>query len=171
MSGKWTRPPIPKSVIPSEAFDVGEPSMCGAIEFAKDDIVINEGRPVKELVLVNTGDRPIQIGAHYHLAECNKAMAFDREAAFGMRLDIPSGTAVRFEPGQSRKVQVTTIVGRQVAYGMNNMTNGTVRSDIIKQQTMQRLRANGFCFEGERYKVKDSPDKKYADPKAKTTRK
>ena len=171
MTGKWNRPPIPKSVIPSEAFDVGEPAMCGVIEFAKDDIVINDGRPVKELVLINTGDRPIQIGAHYHLAECNRAMAFDREAAFGMRLDIPSGTAVRFEPGQSRKVQVTTIVGRQVAYGMNNMTNGTVRSDIIKHQTMQKLRASGFCFEGERYKVTESPDKKYADPKAKTTRK
>lgn len=171
MSSKWVRPPIPKSVIPSEAFDVGEPSMCGAIEFAPDDVVINEGRPVKELLLVNTGDRPVQIGAHYHLAECNRAMAFDREAAFGMRLDIPSGTAVRFEPGQSRKVQITTIVGRQVAFGMNNMTNGTVRSDIIKHQTMQRLRANGFCFEGERYKVSEAPDKKYAEPKSKKPRK
>jgi urease subunit gamma/beta len=171
MNSKWVRPPIPKSVIPSEAFDVGEPKMCGVIEFAADDIVINEGRPVKELVLVNTGDRPVQIGAHYHLAECNRAMAFDREAAFGMRLDIPSGTAVRFEPGQSRKVQVTTLVGRQVAFGMNNMTNGTVRSDIIKQQTMQRLRANGFCFEGERYKVSEAPDKKYSEPKGKSPRK
>lgn len=171
MTAKWSRPPIPKSVVPAEAFDVGEPTKCGAIDFAEDDIVINEGRPVKELVLVNTGDRPIQIGAHYHLAECNRAMAFDREAAFGMRLDIPSGTAVRFEPGQSRKVQVTTLVGRQVAFGMNNMTNGTVRSEIIKQQTMQRLRANGFCFEGERYRVSDAPDSKYAGQKTKSTRK
>ena len=90
--------------------------------------------------MVNTGDRPIQIGAHYHLAECNRAMAFDRAAAFGMRLDIPSGSAVRFEPGQSRKVQITGYVGRQVAYGMNNMTNGSVRSGIIKEQTMRRLK-------------------------------
>ena len=171
MSGKWSRPPIPKSVVPSEAFDVGEPGKCGVIDFADDDIVINEGRPVKELILVNTGDRPVQIGAHYHIAECNRAMAFDREAAFGMRLDIPSGTAVRFEPGQSRKVQLTTLGGRQVAYGMNNMTNGTCRSEIIKHQTTQKLRANGFCFEGERYRVADAPDKKYAGSAAKTPRK
>ena len=167
MAQKWSPPPIPKSVIPKEAFDVGEPEKCGAIDFAKGDIEINAGRPTKQIVMINTGDRPIQIGAHYHLAECNKAMAFDREAAFGMHLDIPSGTAVRFEPGQSRKVQVTTFAGREVAYGMNNMTNGTVRSDIIKEQTMQRLRAAGYCFEGDRFKVRTPPDKKFA---AKTTK-
>ncbi len=162
MSKKWTPPPLPRSIIPSEAFDVGMPEKCGFIEFAKDDIEINTGRRTIELVLVNTGDRPVQIGAHYHIAECNRAMAFDREAAFGMRLDIASGTAVRFEPGQSRKVQLTTYVGREVAFGMNNMTNGTVRSDIIREQTVQRLRANGYCFEGERYKVRDKPDTVHA---------
>lgn len=162
---KWSPPPIPKSVVPKEAFDVGEPAMCGAIEFASGDIVINEGRPTKEIVMVNSGDRPIQIGAHYHLAECNKAMAFDREAAFGYHLDIPSGTAVRFEPGQSRKVQITTFVGREVAYGMNNMTNGTTRSDIIKRQTMQRLKAAGYCFEGERYPVRTPADRRFGAKK------
>ena len=162
---KWSPPPIPKSVVPKEAFDVGEPAMCGAIEFASGDIVINEGRPTKEIVMVNSGDRPIQIGAHYHLAECNKAMAFDREAAFGFHLDIPSGTAVRFEPGQSRKVQITTFVGREVAYGMNNMTNGTTRSDIIKRQTMQRLKAAGYCFEGERYPVRTPADRRFGAKK------
>jgi urease beta subunit len=146
----WTRPPLPKSIVPSEAFEVGEPEKCGAIDFAAGEIEINAGRRSIELVLINTGDRPVQIGAHYHLAECNKAMAFDREAAFGMRLDIPSGTAVRFEPGQSRKVQLTSYAGRQVAFGMNNMTNGTVRSDIIKDLTMQKLKAHGYCFDGER---------------------
>lgn len=164
MTVKWTRPPIPKSVIADEAFDVGEPGKCGAIDFAEDDIEINAGRPTLELVMVNSGDRPIQIGAHYHIAECNRAMAFDREAAFGMRLDIPSGTAVRFEPGQSRKVTLTTYVGRQVAYGMNNMTNGSVRSEIIKDLTMQRLRAHGYCFEGERFKVTRRPDEAFGKP-------
>ncbi|GLK66921.1 urease subunit beta [Hansschlegelia plantiphila] len=168
MTAKWTRPPLPKSVVPSEAFEVGEPEKCGAIDFADDDIEINEGRRSIELVLVNTGDRPVQIGAHYHLAECNKAMAFDREAAFGMRLDIASGTAVRFEPGQSRKVQLTTYAGREVAYGMNNMTNGTVRSEIIKDLTMQKLRAHGYCFEGERYKVRPKPDDRFASTKKKS---
>lgn len=162
MAAKWSRPPIPKSVVPAEAFPVGEPGKCGTIDFGEGDIEINGGRRTVELVLVNTGDRPVQIGAHYHMAECNKAMAFDREAAFGMHLDIPSGTAVRFEPGQSRKVQLTTYVGREVAYGMNNMTNGTVRSDIIKEQTMRRLKANGYCFAGERYKSRPRPDTRFA---------
>ena len=165
---KWQPPPIPKSVVPKEAFDVGEPGMCGKIEFAKGDIEINADRPTKKIVMVNTGDRPVQIGAHYHLAECNKAMAFDREAAFGMRLDIPSGSAVRFEPGQSRKIQITRFVGREVAYGMNNMTNGSVRSDIIKRQTMQRLRAAGFCFEKDRYPVPAPADRKFTAKKRKT---
>jgi len=158
----WAPPPLPKSIVPEEAFEVGEGHRCGHIEFAEGDIEINQGRPTRQIVMVNTGDRPIQIGAHYHLAECNKAMAFDREAAFGYRLDIASGSAIRFEPGQSRKVQITTYVGREVAYGMNNMTNGSLRSDIIKQQTMRRLRQDGYCFEGDAYPVKPSPDSKYA---------
>ena len=162
---KWSPPPLPESIVPDEAFEVGEPEKCGAIDFADDDIEINADRPAIEIVMVNTGDRPIQIGAHYHLAECNRAMAFDREAAFGMRLDVPSGSAVRFEPGQSRKVQITGYVGRQVAYGMNNMTNGSVRSGIIKEQTMRRLRAEGYCFEGERYPVQTPPDEKFGGSK------
>ena len=87
----WNRPPLPKSIIPDEAFDVGDAARCGHFEFAEGDIEINAGRPTKQIVLINTGDRPVQIGAHYHLAECNKAMAFDREAAFGFRLDITCG--------------------------------------------------------------------------------
>jgi len=158
----WSRPPLPKSIVPDEAFDVGEGHRCGQIDFGEGDIEINQGRPSKEIVMANTGDRPIQIGAHFHLAECNKAMAFDREAAFGFHLDIASGSAIRFEPGQSRKVQITTYVGREVAYGMNNMTNGSLRSDIIKAQTVRRLREEGYCFEGDAYPVKPSPDSKYA---------
>ncbi len=157
----WSPPPIPTSVIPDEAFDVGVPGKCAHVDFGQGDIELNACRPTKEIVMINSGDRPVQIGAHYHLAECNKAMAFDRDAAFGMRLDIPSGTAVRFEPGQSRKVQITSFVGRQVAYGMNNMTNGTLRSDIVKQRTMQRLRAEGYCFEDDRYPTQTPPDEKY----------
>ena len=158
---KWSLPPIPKAVIPKEAFDVGEPSRCGQIDFAEGDIEVNAGRPTKEITMVNTGDRPIQIGSHFHLAECNRAMAFDREAAFGMRLDIPSGTAVRFEPGQSQKVRLTTYVGHQAVFGMNNITNGSVRLEGTKKQAMSKLHAEGFCFEGERYPVVPSPDEKY----------
>ncbi len=158
MSRKWAPPPLPESITPDEAFDVGFPETCGMIEFAEGEIEINAGRPTLELVMINTGDRPVQIGAHYHIAECNRAMAFDRAAAIGYRLDIPSGSAVRFEPGQSRKVQLTTYVGRQVAYGMNNMTNGSVRSEQIREAAVRRLRENGYCFEGERYKTRQRPD-------------
>lgn len=161
MSAKWSRPPLPTSVIAAEAFDVGNAAECGKIDFAEGEIEINAGRRTIELVMINTGDRPIQIGAHYHISECNRAMAFDRDAAFGMRLDVPSGTAVRFEPGQSRKVQLTTYVGREVAYGMNNMTNGSLRSDIIKQQAIVKLKANGFCFENDRFAVSKPPDARY----------
>lgn len=159
----WAPPPLIPSVVPEEAFEVGEPAKCGLIEFGEGDIEINAGRPSKEIIMVNTGDRAIQIGAHYHLAECNKAMAFNREAAFGMRLDIPSGTAIRFESGQSRKVKITAYVGRQVAYGMNNITNGSLRSEVIKQQAMQRLRAYGYCFEGESFTNKTRPDSLYRE--------
>ena len=158
----WAPPPLPTSIIPEEAFDVGDTSYAGKIVFAEDDIEINQDRPSKYIVLKNTGDRPIQIGAHYHLAECNKAMAFDRESAFGFRLDIASGSAIRFEPGQSRKVKVTKYVGREVAYGMNNMTNGSLRSDIIKAQTVRKLKEEGYCFENDSYPVKIAPDAKYA---------
>ena len=119
------------------------------------------------MVLINSGDRPIQIGAHYHLAECNKAMAFDREAAFGMRLGVPSGTVIRFEPGQSRKVQLTTYVGREVAYGMNGMTNGSVRSAVIKEQTMRSLKEEGYCFEGDQYEMRTPADERFKVKKKK----
>ncbi len=157
----WERPPLPKSVIPKESFDVGEPSKCGHIDFAEGDIEINVGRPTTELTVVNTGDRAVQVGAHFHFAECNRAMAFDREAAFGLRLDIPAGTSVRFEPGQSQKIRLTTFLGHQAIYGLNNMTNGSVRLPEIKKQTMSRLRADGFCFEGDRYPVVTRADEKY----------
>ena len=95
-------------------------------------------------------------------------MAFDREAAFGYRIDVSSGTAIRFEPGQSRKIQITTYLGRQVAYGMNNMTNGSLRSDIVRQQTMRRLKDAGYCFEGTPSRSNRRPTKNTAgsDPHA-----
>lgn len=144
---QWTAPPIPESIVPDEAFAVGEPGTVGLVEFAPGQIEINAGRESKEMVLVNTGDRPIQIGAHYHLAEANKAMAFDREGAFGFRLDIPSGSAIRFEPGQSRKVKLTRFAGAQVSLGMNDITNGSMRSEATKRRALRRLREQGYCFD------------------------
>ncbi|MCZ7662609.1 MAG: urease subunit beta [Thermoleophilia bacterium] len=159
---EWSLPQIPASVVPAEAFDVGESTKCGLIEFAEGAVEINVGRETKTLVLTNTGDRPIQIGAHYHLVEANKAMAFDREAAFGHRLDIPSGTALRFEPGQSRKCQLTTFVGRQVSMGMNDITNGSVRCETTKKVAMQRLREQGYCLECDKADNKPRADELHA---------
>lgn len=150
----WVAPAAPTSVVPAEAFPVGEPEKVGHIDFAEGDIEINAGRESMQIVITNTGDRPIQVGAHYHLSEANKSLAFDREAAFGFRLDVPSGTAVRFEPGQSRKVGLTRFVGTQVAMGMNDMTNGSLRSESTKKLTMGRLKSHGYAF------AKDTADNK-----------
>jgi urease subunit gamma/beta len=92
----------------------------GEIICASGDIVANEGRDATRLPVTNTGDRPIQVGSHYHFVETNAALTFDRRAAHGMRLDIPAGTAVRFEPGETKTVSLVTIAGRRVIRGGNN---------------------------------------------------
>ncbi len=92
----------------------------GEIFCAPGDIVANEGRDVTRLPVTNTGDRPIQVGSHYHFVETNAALMFDRKAAHGMRLDIPAGTAVRFEPGETKTVPLVAIAGRRVIRGGNN---------------------------------------------------
>ena len=97
--------------------DGGKP---GEILCAPGDIVANDGRDVTRLPVTNTGDRPIQVGSHYHFVETNAALTFDRQAAHGMRLDIPAGTAVRFEPGETKTVSLVAIAGRRVIRGGNN---------------------------------------------------
>jgi urease subunit beta len=96
----------------------------GEIIAADGEIVLNENRVAITLEVGNTGDRPIQVGSHFHFAEANAALAFDRQAALGYRLDIPAGTAVRFEPGQSREVQLIRYAGMRVVYGFNGMVMG-----------------------------------------------
>ncbi len=88
------------------------------------DIVLNEGRAAVTLTVVNRGDRPVQVGSHYHFAEANAALDFDRAAARGRRLDVPSGTAVRFEPGQSRDVRLIAYAGRRHVVGFNRAVMG-----------------------------------------------
>ena len=90
------------------------------------DLVLNPGRRTLTLKVANTGDRPIQVGAHYHFAETNAALAFDREAARGMRLNICSGTAVRFEPGQSRTVELVDLGGDRQVWGFRGLVNGAL---------------------------------------------
>ena len=91
---------------------------------AEGEIELNAGRLVTELEVANTGDRPVQVGSHYHFAETNPALAFDRAAARGQRLDIPAGTAVRFEPGQSRRVRLIPYAGARVVHGFRGETEG-----------------------------------------------
>ena len=88
------------------------------------DIEMNAGRATVTLTVANTGDRPVQVGSHYHFAETNTALAFDRAAAQGMRLDIPSGTAVRFEPGQTREVRLVAYAGARRVVGLNQAVMG-----------------------------------------------
>ena len=91
---------------------------------AEGDIELNAGRETVTLSVANTGDRPIQIGSHFHFFEVNTALQFDREQARGMRLDIPAGTAVRFEPGDEREVTLVPFVGSRQVYGLNALVNG-----------------------------------------------
>ena len=93
---------------------------------ANGEIVLNKDRVAISLKVANTGDRPIQVGSHYHFAEANGALAFDRGAALGYRLDIPAGTAVRFEPGQSREVWLVPYAGARLVYGFNQAVMGSL---------------------------------------------
>jgi urease subunit beta len=98
----------------------------GEVIPAEGDIELNAGRRVLEIEVANTGDRPVQVGSHYHFAETNPALAFDRAAARGHRLDIPAGTAIRFEPGQKRKVSLVPYVGDRTVYGFNGKVMGSL---------------------------------------------
>jgi len=91
------------------------------------EIELNAGRATLQLSVANTGDRPIQVGSHYHFAETNGALVFDRAAARGFRLDIAAGTAVRFEPGQTRSVQLVALAGERRVYGFNGLVMGALK--------------------------------------------
>ncbi|QOV24309.1 urease subunit beta [Anabaenopsis elenkinii] len=98
----------------------------GEIITPDGDIELNAGRPTIKLQVANTGDRPIQVGSHFHFYEVNPALDFDREQARGMRLDIPAGTAVRFEPGDQKEVTLIPLVGSRQVYGFNSKVNGSL---------------------------------------------
>lgn len=99
----------------------------GEMQIAPGEIELNVGRATVEIAVANTGDRPIQIGSHYHFFETNDALSFDREKAYGFRLDIAAGTAVRFEPGQTRTVQLVALAGKRVVYGFAGRVMGALK--------------------------------------------
>jgi|SRR5215813_3394763 len=100
----------------------------GEIFAAPGELILNEDRTAISITVANTGDRPIQVGSHYHFAETNQSLDFDRKAALGYRLDIPSGTAVRFEPGQSRDVSLVPYEGARLVYGFHQAVMGALPS-------------------------------------------
>ena len=116
----------------------------GEVFYAEGDIIINEGKPTVTLTVTNEGDRPIQVGSHFHFFEANKFLSFDREKAFGMRLDIPSGTAVRFEPGEEKEVTLTEYDGNRVICGFNGLTMGAVHDERVKAAALKKARELGF---------------------------
>jgi len=113
----------------------------GEYRTAEGGIELNAGRPRREIVVVNTGDRPVQVGSHFHFYEVNRALVFDREAAFGMRLDIPAGTAVRFEPGEEKPVVLTAIGGARLVHGLNGLTKGEASPGAVPDEARKRLEA------------------------------
>jgi urease subunit beta len=98
----------------------------GEIRTAAGDIELNAGRPTLKLTVTNTGDRPVQVGSHYHFFEINDALAFDRAKSRGFRLNIPAGTAVRFEPGQAREVELVAYAGDRAVYGFQGKVQGSL---------------------------------------------
>ena len=116
--------------------------MPGTGTTAADPITLNEDRETITLSVTNTGDRPIQVGSHYTFFEVNPELSFDREKAYGFRLDIPSGTAVRFEPGESRTVNLVAIAGNRTVYGGNSLISGQL--DEKKAEALQRAGDGGF---------------------------
>lgn len=105
-------------------------------------IIANEGRATHVLLVEHTGDRPIQVGSHYHFFEVNKALRFDRPAAYGLRLNIPAGTAVRFEPGESKEVVLTAFAGARVIYGANALVQGSLDENV--DQALAQISAKNF---------------------------
>ncbi|WP_414754200.1 urease subunit beta [Anabaena sp. CCY 9910] len=101
----------------------------GEIITSDGEIELNAGRDTVKLSVANAGDRPIQVGSHFHFYEVNQALIFDRELALGMRLDIPAGTAVRFEPGDEKEVSLVPLVGSREVYGFNGRVNGEINAE------------------------------------------
>ncbi len=116
----------------------------GEVILGKGDIITFQGRATVDLTVSNVGDRPIQVGSHCHFFEVNRALRFDREKAFGFRLSIPAGTAVRFEPGEAKRVTLVAMGGNRVAYGINGLTNGRLDDSQVKAAAMRRAAEQGF---------------------------
>ena len=102
----------------------------GEMKIEQGEITLNEGRQILTILVANAGDRPIQVGSHYHFFEVNPCLEFERDDTIGFRLNIPAGTAVRFEPGQQRTVELVAMAGKREIYGFRGLVNGAIESSI-----------------------------------------
>ena len=116
----------------------------GEILTEEGEIELNAGKDKAQITVTNTADRPIQVGSHFHFFEVNKALEFNRNLAYGMRLDIPAGTAVRFEPGESKRVELVEIGGTREGYGLNGLVEGSMDEDEIKKKALKKAAELGF---------------------------
>lgn len=128
----------------------------GEFLFDGGPLELNADRASESLQVNNTGDRPVQVGSHYHFFEVNRALKFDREKAYGMRLDLPAGTAVRFEPGEIKSVRLIALSGQREVYGGSALVMGKLDHDKTRERAMERLEAwsNGEAFEKHKKKKK-----------------
>jgi urease subunit gamma/beta len=140
--GSFLPVPAPSALAPSGNHDDG--FAPGDVSPAAGVLELNAGRATAEVIVTNLGDRPIQVGSHYHFIETNAALKFDRAAAYGRRLDIPAGTAVRFEPGDTKTVTLVDIAGHRVVRGGNSLVNGPANADH-RPAAMDRVEARGFA--------------------------
>lgn len=108
------------------------------------DVEFNIGRQTVTLTVANSGDRPIQVGSHFCFFEVNRALRFDREAAYGMRLDVPAGTSVRFEPGDEREVRLVALAGRRVVYGFGGLIEGALDDPDVRARALARAVERGY---------------------------
>src|SRR5579871_2615267 len=115
----------------------------GEYKLAEGDVIANDGRREIELDVANSGDRPIQVGSHFHFFEVNRALKFDRSVAFGMRLNIPSGTALRFEPGDDKTVSLGRLSGHTIVHGLNVLTDGPTTEEV-RPAALVRASLRGF---------------------------
>lgn len=113
----------------------------GEYRLKSEDIEINKGRKTIQLLVANTGDRPIQVGSHFHFPEVNRHLSFARDEVIGYRLNVAAGTAVRFEPGEEKEVELVEIAGNRHVYGLNSLTDGSVEN---KKAITANITANGF---------------------------
>lgn len=115
----------------------------GEILSCNSEIVLNEGKESVKLIVANVGDRPVQVGSHYHFFEVNRCLKFDREKAYGYHLDIPSGTSVRFEPGEEKEVQLTEVGGTKRIFGLNDLTRSQT-TEQAKAAALEQAKLKGF---------------------------